>query len=65
MLYYSGMEDAFLLDALALYVANDGALLHGDRTEYFSLVFTRLSNYLSQHTLELHRLEKRLGPDLQ
>lgn len=59
------MEDAFLLDALAWYVANDGHFLHGDSAEYFSPVFIRLCDYLFQHALELHRLEERLGPDPQ
>lgn len=59
------MEDAFLLDALALYAVNGGSFMRGERAEYFPQVFCRLSGYLSQHALDLHNLEKRLGPGPQ
>lgn len=59
------LADAFLLDALALYASNDSEFMRGERAEYFPQVFRRLCGYLSQHALELHRLAKRIGPDLQ
>jgi len=55
------MEDAFLLDALSQYISGDGEFTCGERAEYFPQVFRRLSGYLSQHALELHNLEKRMG----
>lgn len=55
------MEEAFLLDALALYAVNNGGLMRGERGEYFPLVFKRLCDYLSQHALELHHLRERMG----
>ena len=55
------MEDAFLLDALAVYVSIDEEFTRGVREDYLPQVYRRLSNYLFQHALELHRLEKRLG----
>ena len=57
------MEDAFLLDALAVYASADNEFMRGERSEYFPQVFRRLSGYLSQHALDLHNLEKRLEPD--
>ena len=51
------MEDAFLLDALAVYVSIDEEFTRGVREEYLPQVYRRLF----QHALELHRLEKRLG----
>ena len=50
-------EDTLLLEALSAY-ADDGI-----RNEYFPQTLCRLCDYLSQHAAELHRLEKRLGPD--
>lgn len=55
------VEDAFLLDALAVYAASDGYFMQGERVEYFPQVFGRLCGYLSQHTSDLCCLEKRLG----
>lgn len=52
------IEDAFLLDALAMYAANDGYFMRSERAEYFPQVFCRLCSYLSQHASDLHRLEK-------
>lgn len=54
------LEDAFLLDALSLYVINNGGFMHDAEGSYFPRVFNRLCNYLSQHALELHRLQKML-----
>lgn len=54
------LEDAFLMDALSLYVINNGSFMHGERGKYFPQVFYRLSDYLSQHALDLHNLQKRL-----
>lgn len=54
------MEDAFLLDALSMYVANQGYFMKNERAEYFSPVFCRLCGYLSQHALDLHDLQRWL-----
>lgn len=59
------MEDALLLDALAAYVSGGGELLRGERAACFPQVLRRLCGYLSQHALDLHRLEARLGAQLQ
>ena len=57
------MEDTLLLDALAMYAANDSFFINNGGNICFSSTFQRLTNYLTQHTLELRRLEKRLGPE--
>lgn len=57
------LEDAFLLDALSMYVLSNGEFNRGERADYFPQVFQRLCNYLSQHVLELHRLAEQIGPD--
>ena len=57
------MEDTLLLDALAMYAANDSFFINNGGNICFSSAFQRLTNYLTQHTLELRRLEKRLGPE--
>ena len=54
------IEDAILLDALAVYTAADSSFLHGDTAAYFSPTFRRLTDYLSQHALDLYCLEDRL-----
>ncbi len=56
------LEDAFLLDALSVYLFCDKPLLHDGQAEQIPMVLHRLSGYLSQHALELRRLEKRLEP---
>lgn len=48
------IEDALLLEALSLYLADGG------KAACFPQAFCRLSDYLSQHALDLHNLEKRL-----
>lgn len=55
------LEDAFLLDALAAYISIGGEFTRGERADYFPQVFRRLCGCLSQHALELHRLEERLN----
>ena len=50
-------EDALLLQALAICLQNVG-------DSVFSATLKRVSDYLSQHVHELHRLEKRFRPDL-
>lgn len=57
------IEDAILLEALAVYTAAGGPFLRGDTAAYFSPTFRRLTSYLSQHVLELYRLEDRLEPE--
>ena len=54
------MEDAFLLDALALYVTQRGSFMRGERADYFPQVFCRLCGYLSQHAQDLRNLQRRL-----
>lgn len=58
--YKDIMEDAFLLDALSLYVINQGYFMKNERSDYFPQVFYRLCGYLSQHAMDLHDLQKRL-----
>ncbi len=48
-------EDALLLRALSLYLFCDGP------TDCFPRTLFRLSNYLSQHALDLRCLERRLA----
>lgn len=59
------LEDAFLLDALSLYLFSNGEFTNERWAECFPQVFHRLCGYLSQHAMDLHRLEKRAKPDLQ
>lgn len=54
------MEDAFLLEALSLYVINQGYFTKAKQSDYFPQVFYRLCGYLSQHALDLHNLQRRL-----
>ncbi len=54
------MEDAFLLDALSLYVINQGHFMKSESSDSFPQVFYRLCSCLSQHALDLHNLQKRL-----
>lgn len=54
------IEDAFLLEALSLYVINQGNFMKNERSDYFPQVFYRLCGYLSQHAMDLHNLQKRL-----
>ena len=54
------MEDAFLLDALSMYLFSNGEFTNGERADYFPQVFRRLCAYLSQHALDLHGLKNRL-----
>lgn len=61
--YKDIMEDAFLLDALSLYVINQGYFMKNERSDYFPQVFYRLCGYLSQHAMDLHDLQKRLEQD--
>lgn len=56
------IEDTLLLDALAMYAAADSFFLNRGAAPYLLPVFRRLTDYLTQHVLELHRLEKRSGP---
>ncbi len=58
------LEDDLLLDALSAYLTSGGEFTQGERGEYLPQVFRRLCGYLSQHALELHRLEERLGAEL-
>ena len=53
-----------ILDALSAYLTSGGEFTQGERGEYLPQVFRRLCGYLSQHALELHRLEERLGAEL-
>lgn len=57
------MEDTLLLDALAMYAANGSFFINNGGNTCFSSAFQRLTDYLTQHVLELHRLEKRSEPD--
>ena len=57
------IEDAFLLNALALYISNHEELTSGEWAAYFPPVLHRLCDYLSQHAAELHRLKKQLRAD--
>ena len=57
------LEDAFLLDALAMYVTVGGEFMRNERAEYFPQVFRRLCGYLSQHAWDLHNLEEQLRPN--
>lgn len=54
------LEDAFLLDALALYVINEGNFMREEQGRYFPKVFYRLCGYLSQHAQDLRNLQRRL-----
>lgn len=54
------MEDAFLLNALSAYMSASGEFTHREREEYFLQVLHRLCDYLSQHAMDLHQLEKRI-----
>ena len=58
------LEDAFLLDALSMYLFSGGEFTRGERTDCFPYVFHRLCGYLSQHAMDLQGLRKRIGPDL-
>lgn len=55
------MEDTLLLDALAIYAANGSFFINNGGNTCFSSAFQRLTDYLTQHVLELYRLEKKLG----
>ena len=57
------LEDAFLLDALSMYMFSDGEFTSDEWADCFPYVFRRLCGYLSQHAMDLHRLEKRLGAE--
>lgn len=52
-------EDAVLLEALAVYISS------GRRCDVFPQVFRRLTDYLSQHAMDLRHLGKRAGPGPQ
>ena len=58
------LEDAFLLDALSLYLFSGGEFTKGNWADYLPQVFHRLCGYLSQHAMDLQGLRKRTGPDL-
>ena len=58
------LEDAFLLDALSMYISSGGEFTCGGRADCFPQVFRRLCDYLSQHAADLHGLRKQIGPDL-
>jgi hypothetical protein len=58
------LEDAFLLDALSMYLFSGGEFTSGERADCFPYVFRRLCGYLSQHAMDLQGLRKRTGPDL-
>ena len=53
------IEDTIFLDALAMYAANGSFFMSSGGADYFSPALQRLTDYLSQHVLELHRPEKR------
>ena len=55
------LEDAFLLDALSVYLFSDGEFLREDQAGRLPLVLRRLCGYLSQHALDLQQLGKRIG----
>ena len=57
------MEDAFLLEALSLYVLNQDNFIKDERFNYFPQVFYRLCGYLSQHSMDLHNLQIYLEQD--
>ena len=57
------MEDAFLLEALSLYVLSQSSFTKDERAEYFPQVFHRLCGYLSQHAMDLHNLQIYLEQD--
>lgn len=59
------LEDAFLLDALSLYLFSGGEFINERWADCFPQVFHRLCGYLSQHAKDLHRLGKRAGPGPQ
>lgn len=59
------LEDAFLLDALSLYLFSGGEFINERWADCFPQVFHRLCGYLSQHVKDLHRLGKRTGPGPQ
>ena len=59
------LEDAFLLDALSLYLFSGGEFTNEHWVECFPQVFHRLCGYLSQRAMDLHQLGKRAKPDLQ
>ncbi len=58
------LEDAFLLDALSMYLFSGGEFTRGERADCFPYVFHRLCGYLSQHAMDLQGLRRRIGPDL-
>ena len=58
------LEDAFLLDALSMYLFSGGEFTRGERTDCFPYVFHRLCGYLSQRAVDLQGLRRRIGPDL-
>ena len=58
------LEDAFLLDALSMYISSGGEFTCGGRADCFPQVFRRLCDYLSQPDADLHGLRKQIGPDL-
>ena len=60
----ASLEDAFLLDALSMYISSGGEFTCGGRADCFPQVFRRLCDYLSQHAADLHGLRKQIGPDL-
>lgn len=51
------LEDALLLEALSYYTSSNRPPVEDD---IFPKTFTRLSDYLSQHTSDLRTLKKRL-----
>ncbi|MCI8304423.1 MAG: hypothetical protein HFF52_07335 [Lawsonibacter sp.] len=57
------LEDALLLDALSAYLSSGREFTRGERADYLPQAFQRLCSHLSQHAMELHRLEKRLFPE--
>lgn len=58
------LEDAFLLDALSMYLFSGWEFTRGERADCFPYVFRRLCGYLSQHAVDLQGLRRRIGPDL-
>ena len=58
------LEDAFLLEALSMYLFSGGEFTRGERTDCFPYVFHRLCGYLSQRAVDLQGLRRRIGPDL-
>jgi hypothetical protein len=54
------IEDTLLLAALSAYALNSDTFLRDNGAGYFPQTFKRLCDYLSQHVLELHRLQKAL-----